>query len=485
MTIKIEYTGHLATITGLDDTQISNLKQLLSYEMPGAEFVSGSRFTWKKGKRQYNPRYQMDTRKYLFDTKYQRFPAGLVTKVQDWLRSQNLNFTSVSPWVCIANPVNLVDKSRNPRYYQTAVAEAAKSTDRGIFVLPTGTGKSCVTAMLASMYPNKKILVTVPNLNLLTQTSRELKAFLGCEIGIIGDGEKTIQQITVSTIQSLVAHIKQNKATAKDDLSKFLKEAAVWIADECHSAAADSYVNLSKRLINANRRYGLTATAFREDNKELVMEGILGPISYTYSLNQAMQDGYLTPVNILLRQINHDTSQYMSKPSYQTVYKNHISSSKTRNTQVVKDVQELLQGGQYPCLVVVDQINHGEALATLLDCEFISGKEDDATRQRMLADFGSGTNKVLIGSSVMNVGVDIPTIKSMINAAGSKSATLLLQRIGRSLRLHKDKQFVTFIDYNDHCFFYLKDHSDTRESLYLKHFPGRVRNISQQDKILN
>lgn len=480
--IQITYSGHYANVSGLTSDQEEVIKDLLSYQLPGAEFATGMKFKLVKGKRRFNPLYNQDPKKYLYELKYKRFPAGLVPKVEELFKAKNWSYEIKGPSLPIATLNGLLDDSRPPRYYQLEAQEAASKTDRGILVLPTGTGKSLLTGLLSRLCTDEKILITVPNLSLLTQTHSELTKFLATDIGIIGDGKQIVERVTVSTIQSMTAYIKANKKQSKDPIGLFIKSCAVWIADECHGAGADSYIALSKRLINCNRRYGLTATAFREDGKELIMEGILGPIKYTYSLDAAMKDKVLTPVDIYMRELPQ-TKLYGYKPGYSTVYKDNISESISRNSQIMKETKELVNNNFYPCLVIVDQIKHGEFLAKKLNCQFISGKEDESSRAQMLSDFSSGTNKILIGSSVMNVGVDIPTIKSMVNAAGSKSAILLLQRIGRALRKHPSKDRVIFVDYMDNVSPYICDHSKIRKELYNKYFPNRVHQINEHEAI--
>ncbi len=478
--IEIKYSGHYATIAGLNDDQETAIKKLLSYELPGAEFLTSLKFRVIRGRKQLNPLFNKDPRKTLFEQKYKRFPAGLVPKVEAYLQSENASYEVKGPSLPTATLKGLVDDSRSPRYYQLEAQEFASKNSRGIIVLPTGTGKSMVTGLLANLC-EEKVLVTVPNLNLLYQSHQELQKFLGEPIGIVGDGHQDIQRVTIATIQSMASFVKAKKSV-KDPISVFINTCSVWIADECHGAATESYVKISKKLVNTNRRYGLTATAFREDNKELVMEGVLGPIGYTYTLEQAMADSVLTPVDILIREVS-PTKTYTYKPGYSTVYKDNISGSVHRNKLVIKDINSLVSDNKFPCLVIVDHINHGEYLSKQLNCEFISGKEDSETRTRMLTDFSNSKNKVLVGSSVMNVGVDVPTIKSMVNAAGSKSATLLLQRIGRSLRKHPSKARVTFVDYLDKNSLYIESHSKTRIELYNKYFPKRVQSLNEQDSI--
>jgi superfamily II DNA or RNA helicase len=466
--MRIEIGPHYGKLLDTPDSALeTKLRNKLSYELPGAEFA-GSKFTRVNGKVKYNPRYMADTRKYLYDKRTRKFPAGLIDLVLQVIPDAQVSYPEYP------ETREEIELSRTPRYYQSEAHEAAKAHNRGVIILPTGTGKTLLCAKLASSWPDQNILITVPNLNLLNQSRDELEKMMGIPIGILGDNQTDIRRITVATIQSLVS--KHSEPV----VASFLKGTTVWVADECHGTAADSYTDLSKLLVNCNIRFGVTATWMREDGKEMLMQGILGRVIYEYSLKQAMADGYLCPVNIMLRHVDHKPiPKGDKKPTYKQVYKTAITENDLRSDLVVAmDVADLITAGKTPCLVIVNEIEHGKRLSKLLGAPFISGQEKSREkRQAMLDDFESGKTPVLIGSSVMNVGVDVPTIKSMINAASGKSLILLLQRIGRALRIHPSKTEVTFVDYIDHQPLHIEDHANTRKFFYTKYF-SNVKEIT-------
>ena len=72
---------------------------------------------------------------------------------------------------------------------------------RGILVLPTGSGKSILAAMIMEKI-NRSTLVLVPTIELLIQWHKNLKEYFSCKIGMLGGGSKEIEPITVSTYDS-------------------------------------------------------------------------------------------------------------------------------------------------------------------------------------------------------------------------------------------------------------------------------------------
>jgi len=263
------------------------------------------------------------------------------------------------------------------------------------------THNTLVCAMLASSYPESKILITTPNRRLLHQNREEISKFLGYPVGILGDQERDIgHRVIVTTIQSLASRIEANDA----EVFALLTNVDVWVCDESHGAAADSYRVLGRYLPNTHLRFGVTATWIREDGCELVMEGVLGDVQYEYTYEQAFDDGFLTPIRLWFREFHHDVTRGKRKPHYAAHYKKQIVENEGRNLQIAMDAAQLIDLKLTPCLVLVRYIEHGTRLAELLGCPFINGeqrtKEVDAVLQLLAGD----ALLVPLGDEVRSVG---------------------------------------------------------------------------------
>ena len=85
--------------------------------------------------------------------------------------------------------------------YQKEAMKKWSEQKRGILVLPTGSGKSILAAMIMEKI-NRSTLVLVPTIELLIQWHKNLKEYFSCKIGMLGGGSKEIEPITVSTYDS-------------------------------------------------------------------------------------------------------------------------------------------------------------------------------------------------------------------------------------------------------------------------------------------
>lgn len=92
-----------------------------------------------------------------------------------------------------------------PHSYQEEALTTWERPKRGICVLPTGTGKSYLAAMVMEKI-NRATLILAPTIDLILQWQKTLQERFEIEIGLLGGGSKNILPITVSTYDSARIH---------------------------------------------------------------------------------------------------------------------------------------------------------------------------------------------------------------------------------------------------------------------------------------
>ena len=129
-------------------------------------------------------------------------------------------------------------------------------------------------------------------------------------------------------------------------------------------------------------------------------------------------------------------------------------------------------------LILFDRIEFGKALFKYLsDIKFngaeicyIDGSVPIADREKIRAMCEQKNNVILIAqSSTMSTGINIKNMSNLIMTGSCKSQSRIIQSIGRTLRLHKDKSHSNVIDivYN---YKYSKKHYAERRELYKKYY---------------
>ena len=147
------------------------------------------------------------------------------------------------------------------------------------------------------------------------------------------------------------------------------------------------------------------------------------------------------------------------------VYKRGIIENEERNRDTILSAKLYLEAGRR-VLIIVNSLPHGRALSKLaeefgLDIPFFWSKGHpfyDRNFEKALSE-----KHALIGSPILDEGVDLPTASAMVLACGGKSHKKVIQRLGRGLRIGDFKD-VLVRDYYDNTHPFLKKHSLERIS---------------------
>jgi superfamily II DNA or RNA helicase len=119
-------------------------------------------------------------------------------------------------------------------------------------------------------------------------------------------------------------------------------------------------------------------------------------------------------------------------------------------------------------LILTKSLDHGRTLENLCggQCEFLEGANSIQERYKAISRFRRcSESSILIGTKILQTGVNIEEITHFINARGMKSEIATLQALGRALRKHETKDKVYVYDFLDQEK-YLFDHSTERVDHY-------------------
>jgi superfamily II DNA or RNA helicase len=154
---------------------------------------------------------------------------------------------------------------------------------------------------------------------------------------------------------------------------------------------------------------------------------------------------------------------------WQRAYQLGIQECEDRNRQIVEHARKAIEHG-LPVMILVQRTAHGKLLKELLDPHgktvFIRGENDQNERKHALDRLKDGRVKVLIGTTILDVGVDVPAVGMVILAGGGKAEVALRQRIGRGLRAKKAGPNICFVvDFDDGLNLHLREHARQRRSI--------------------
>ena len=477
--LKVECTGAVAY----------ELYEHFSFMVPGAKFM---------------PQYRSgswDGYIHLFNSKDKTLPLGLL---MDLLKFAKRNSYSIEfdrdEFRRVFSDEEIADyKSRLPELtkydlsgfysYQWEAVEMCLRTNRLLVCSPTGSGKSSVIYLLTRFLIENimgDILIVVPTISLTTQLKGDFQSYVNDDfdvdthISLMGGGNKAEnKRVLISTWQSLI----------KQPTSFFRRfSGGALIVDECHLAEAKSITTIVQRLPETKFKFGFTGTIADAKCSELQLKGLFGPIYQTKTTKELQDEGVLSDLEIRVTKLKYPKIErdgfWALSPDYQKEV-DWLSKHPTRN-KFIADLA--LSQSPNNTLILYNFIEHGKTLYNLIreiredSVYLINGNTppDERERIRELTEEGKGVI-IVASSALFSTGVNIRNLTTLIFAHSYKAKIRNLQSIGRSLRLHQDKEKAILYDITD-------DLSKGRKSnTTLRHMIERVKIYQREgfDYVLN
>ncbi|MBI1784408.1 DEAD/DEAH box helicase [Candidatus Sumerlaeota bacterium] len=460
---------------GLPGDVLEEIDFETSFPLPGYKFSP----KFKSG--------QWDGKRHLFDRKSMKFPAGLWPRIRQILDRRGVVYDllaapevtrgaeACSARISCATPL---------RPYQTKALQDALNAGRGILQIATGGGKTLLAAHLVAHF-NLPTFFFVHTKDLLHQTAAVFEKEFGTPIGRLGDGRAEIETINVATIQTAARILgitvgresssadseeegegKESPTRVKDKakVAAAIEDAGLVIFDECHHVPADTFYKIAFQTPKAHHRYGLSATPWRDDGHDLLLEAALGPKICAVTCSDLIALNFLVPPKIIMERAPTERFNWRGL-AYADFYKRAIVENLSRNRVIAAQARRWAEEGR-SILILVSQVEHGRRLLELLpEGQFAYGNLDSDTRRRLLDDLERKLHPILIATTLADEGIDIPELECLILAGGGKSDTKAYQRIGRALRKAGKKTIAYVMDFLD-TVPYLDEHSAARLKLY-------------------
>lgn len=428
-----------------------------------------------------------DGRSTFFDYGSGMFPAGFVNSVATVLSRKGYRVLvrrkrppaplgpDVDTAYAAVNPFGV-----NPDYdYQPETVRRLLKHGQMIAQVATGGGKSMIarTAVKAVMRPT----IFLTTRQVLMYQMKEGFEEAGFTVGVMGDGEWTPKKgINVATVQTIAARLSNLDTAVQTRRILQLMEFA--ILEEAHESSSDTYFDVMNAMPNTNYRLALTATPFMREEGEANMRlmALSGQVGIKISEKMLIDLGILAKPYFKYVKAPMPADLLRSS-SWQKAYDMGIVQNEARNGIIQDETVRAVQMG-LPVMILVQRKNHGAKLKEMLKAkgiraDFIYGGHDQERRQRALNKLKDGTLQVLIGSTILDVGVDVPAVGLVILAGGGKAEIALRQRIGRGLRAKKSGPNVCMVlDFDDGKNKHLIKHYRTRRQI-IEGTPGFNENI--------
>ncbi|MEM8603023.1 MAG: DEAD/DEAH box helicase family protein [Cyanobacteria bacterium P01_H01_bin.121] len=356
------------------------------------------------------------------------------------------------------------------RHQSEALNVWSQQQQRGVVVLPTGSGKSYL-AQLAMQVTACSTLIIVPTLDLMHQWYANLEAsFPGQNLGLLGGGSRDRTPILIATYDS--AAIQAENLGDRYGLLVF---------DECHHLPSDFSRVIAEYSI-APYRLGITATPERSDDRHHDLNQLIGPEVYRKTaaelsgialadyevvqlkveLSAAERDRYTEVIAIRNRFLRNAKislgglkgwqrfvqASARSAAGRRAMQAHHEAKSIALGTEGKLTVLAELLQQHYPDPILVFTNDNATVyrIATTFLIPAITHQTPVKERHAILDRFKSGVYPAIVAANVLDEGVDVPDARIAIFLAGSGTSRQFIQRLGRILRRGSqlDKQAILY-----------------------------------------
>ena len=388
-----------------------------------------------------------------------------------------------------------------PRDYQKiAYSNWCKNNYKGIFAMATGTGKT-ITALncLLNIYNDTgryQAIIAVPGKVLLNQWIEEVYKFNFKNIVKVSSDyswRQDLDRLNTSFLfndeYSFIIIVTYNSLASDDFLSKIenLPKSTLFIADEAHNIARPTVKSKIHKL-DFEKRLALSATPKKiydpEGNAAIeelfcstepytysfsmdraIKEGVLCQYRYyphLVSLNEEEMDEYAEISKKLLKYFDFGLMKYKEYPIVTTLLLArkrivHKAANKLNVfSNIIKDY--ILANGDIKYTFVYVPEGNDVNDRNLMDKYIATVEEIDKNircypyvqytknKDEILDNFENGDYDIVFSMKCLDEGVDIPRAEMAIFCSSTGNPRQFIQRRGRVLRKHEDKDIAVIHD---------------------------------------
>lgn len=318
----------------------------------------------------------------------------------------------------------------------------AEGKDKGLIISATGTGKTYLAAFDVKQYKPKRMLFLAHREQILNKSKQDFSTLIkedSSAFGVYSGNQKDTQaKYLFATVQTL---------SKTDNLSQFDPDDFDYIIiDEAHRSGAATYKKIIDYL-KPKFLIGMTATPERTDDMDIFSLFDYN-IAYEIRLQRALEEEILAPFH------------YFGVTDYEKdgrVIDETTSLANLVNNERIDHIIEKVEyyghaGEERRGLMFVSNRDEAAEISSMLNSRGynttpLTGKNSQEERRIAVNNLASNQLDYIITVDIFNEGVDIPTINQVVMLRQTQSSIIFVQQLGRGLRKHEDKDYLTVIDF--------------------------------------
>jgi type I restriction enzyme R subunit len=384
----------------------------------------------------------------------------------------------------VLQPYHADTSGKEPRYYQVeainhTVEAVAADKSRVLLVMATGTGKTYVAfQVIWRLWKSGKVKRTLflADRNILVDQAltNDFKPFGGAMTKVGGHKFDPAYEVHLALYQAITGTAEEDKAYKRLSPDFF----DLIVIDECHrgSAAEDAQWREILDYFAGAIKVGMTATP--KETKYVSNINYFGEPSYTYSLKQGIEDGFLAPYKVIRIDIDKDIEGWTPPPGmtddlgrevpdreYNQADMDRILVLNKRTRLVARRVLQYLNATDpfAKTIIFCEDVDHADRMrAAIVNEAGTRAIEHPKYVMRITGDSAEGKAEldnfidpesrfpvIATTSELLTTGVDARTCKLIVLDKTINSMTTFKQIIGRGTRILEEynKFFFTIMDF--------------------------------------
>jgi superfamily II DNA or RNA helicase/HKD family nuclease len=317
--------------------------------------------------------------------------------------------------------------------------------DKALIIAATGTGKTYLSAFDVRQMNPKRVLFLVHRRKILDDAKKSFKKVHPDRITTIFQGSKkeTNAEFTFAMIQTI---------SKKENLQMFNHDNFDYIIyDEAHRAFSKSY----QRVMNyftPKFTLGMTATPERTDGGN-IFERFNNNIALEVRLRDALKEDLVTPFHYFgITDVTTDLSNVdLTKID---LVAEKLSIKERVDLIIEKMLHYGYSGNKRKCLGFCATKAHANYMANEFNAFgypsiALTGESSDDERDEAIKRLEKSKDELefIFTVDIFNEGVDIPSVNMVLMLRPTQSPIIFTQQLGRGLRKHNSKDFLTVLDF--------------------------------------
>lgn len=346
------------------------------------------------------------------------------------------------------------------RDYQCEAVAKMLDAGGGILKAPTGAGKTIMSSAVIRAFPRKEMIARGTPLSVFTCADNDInrknweefkQLFPDRNVGLVSGSvhrySDDIQVVTLDSLKNIDANL-----------------VGVLIVDEMHTAESDSRAATISSFRKA-AKWGVSATPTgRFDGKNLVAEGLFGPIVASFEYEEMVERGAIVPIKVYWIPAPpppsidkyHSYHDRRAKVNYGATLNMSFNKLVARIVKAIPDEMQTMCMVQY--LTQMAEIHfHAQ------DVAYVHAETDPEKKNIRNTTVGAVSpkqrietyNKVrdgeirkILSSYCWKQGVDFPALSVVVHASGGGSEIISKQVPGRACRTADGKECAYVVDFS-------------------------------------